>query len=159
MDLKPWNPWQELERTRSEVESLLDAALKKLRHVVPGRQISFVPAMDIIEAKDEYRLYVSLPGMLEEDIDITLEGSVLIVRGERESPFDPAQVAVHQRQWKHGYFERRVQLPERIDGESIRATYEAGVLTIAIPKSPPTPRPQEGEATSGAEEAPKGEAS
>ena len=134
MDLTPWNPWQELERVQAEIESLLQAALSKLRNVVPGREIAFVPITDIVETGDEYRLYLSLPGMLEEDIDIALQGTILIVRGEREPPFDPKLVVLHQRQWRYGYFERRVQLPRAFDAEAIQASYDAGVLTIRIRK-------------------------
>jgi len=56
------------------------------------------------------------------------------VRGEREIPYDRSHVMVHQSSWKYGYFERRVQLPRRVDAEAIQASYEAGVLTIRIPK-------------------------
>lgn len=158
MDLTPWNPWQEIERVQSEVAHLLSAALSKLRTVVPGRPIAFVPVMDVVEVGEEYRLYLSLPGMVEEDIDITLEGHLLIVRGEREPPFDEARSIVHHRQWKHGYFERRVQLPERIDGEAISASYESGVLTIRIPKSHGTVTGETAKAKAGSSEDPAGKA-
>ena len=134
MDLKPWNPWQELERVQIEIDALLASVLRKLGPVAPGRSISFVPVTDIVEDEVEYRLYMSLPGLVEEDIDLTLEGEILIVRGERETPYDSAHVTVHQGSWKYGYFERRVQLPGRMDAEAIHASYEAGVLTIRIPK-------------------------
>lgn len=144
MDLKPWNPWQEVERVQAEVESLLSGVLEKLRHVVPGKAIAFVPVTDIIEVPGEYRLYISLPGMLEEDIDITVKGNTLILRGEREPPYEPTQVIVHHRQWKHGYFERRIQLPEEVDGDSISAAYDAGVLVVRLPRRgvPRTPPPE-----------------
>jgi HSP20 family protein len=135
LDLTPWNPWQELERVQGQVDDLLASVLAKLRNVVPGKEIAFVPATDIIELAEEYRLYFSLPGLVEEDIDIALESDVLIVRGEREAPYGGDQVAVHQAQWKYGYFERRIQLPRRVDGDSIQASYDAGVLTIRVPKA------------------------
>ncbi len=135
MDLKPWNPWQELERLQAEMDEHLRAFLTKLRQAVPGKPIAFVPAMDIIEVGDEYRLYLSLPGMVEEDIDITLQGRLLIVRGEREPPYDPVQTAVHQAQWKYGFFERRVELPGEVQSDAIQASYDAGVLTIRIPRT------------------------
>jgi HSP20 family protein len=136
MDLTPWNPWQELERVESQVDELLASVLSKLRSVAPGQAIAFVPATDIIELGEEYRLYLALPGLVEEDIDITLESDVLIVRGEREAPYTSDQVGVHQAQWKYGYFERRIRLPRRVDGDSIQAIYDAGVLTIRVPKPP-----------------------
>ena len=150
-ELTPWNPWKEIERAQAEAEALFEAVFEKLRRVVGGRPISFVPLTDIIEVADEYRLYLSLPGMVEEDIDIALDGDILIIRGEREPPFDLQAVTVHQSQWKYGYFERRVQLPETVDGEAIRATYDGGVLAIRVPKtaSRPEPPPLEASAREG----------
>jgi HSP20 family protein len=134
MELTPWNPWKEIEEAQAEVTRLLGAALEKLRHVVSGRAISFVPVTDIVEAEDEYRLFLSLPGMLEEDIDITVDERLLVVRGEREPPYPTEGVFVHHRQWRYGYFERRFQLPQKVEREKIRADYDAGVLIIRILK-------------------------
>lgn len=134
MDLKPWDPWDELHRVEKEMDDLIAAVLDKLRRVVPGKPIAFVPRMDIIESEGGYTLYLVIPGMVEEDLDITLAGEELIIRGEREPLFDLERVTIHQRQWKHGYFERRVRFPEKVDEASIRATYDAGVLTIRIPR-------------------------
>ena len=135
-NLEPWNPWQEFEEVQKEVDRLFEVALGKLRHVVPGREIAFVPVADIIETGEEYRFYLSLPGLVEEDIDITIEGQVLIIRGERDAPYDEGQVSTHLRQWKYGYFERRVEMPGKLESDAIRASYDAGVLTIRILKSP-----------------------
>jgi HSP20 family protein len=131
-NLEPWNPWHELEDVERQIDRLLDAALGKLRHVVPGREIAFVPRLDVVETGDEYRLYLALPGLVEEDIDISLEGRILVVRGERETPYDPRQAEAHVRQWKYGYFERRVELPRDLSSDAIQADYDAGVLTIRI---------------------------
>ncbi len=134
MDLTPWNPWKEIERVQREAEQILNCVLEKLGRVVPGPAPAFIPVMDVVETEEEYRLYVSLPGMIEEDVDITLEGNTLIVRGEREAPYDTQRVTVHLRQWRYGYFERRVQLPHVLEVDAIHAVYDAGVLTIRLPK-------------------------
>ncbi len=134
MDLKAWNPWQELERIQSEMDAHLGSALRRLRQAEPGRPIAFLPKLDIVETADAYKLYLALPGMVEEDIDITLEKRRLIVRGERESPYDPGAVTVHQGQWHYGFFERQVELPDEVDADEVQAAYEGGVLTITVPK-------------------------
>jgi HSP20 family protein len=90
---------------------------------------------DVVETAEEYWLYLSLPGVVEEDIDITIDGQVLIIRGEREAPFDERQVVSHLRQWKYGYFERRVEIPGRLESDAIHASYDAGVLTVRISRS------------------------
>lgn len=134
MDLKPWNPWKEVARAEEEASRLLDAALAKLRSSLPGNPIAFVPPVDIVEGDDEYRVYVALPGAVEEDVDIAVERDVLVVRGELEPPYSPRGVTVHERQWRYGYFERRIRLPRAVGVEEIRASYEDGVLAIFVPK-------------------------
>lgn len=136
MQLKPWNPWEELERIQSEMDQDLRFFLVKLRKAIPGDPIDFVPPIDVVESAEDYQLYLALPGMVEEDIDITLEGTQLIIRGEREPPYEPKQLTVHQAQCKYGFFERRLELPEAISNAGISATYEAGILAIRVRKTP-----------------------
>jgi HSP20 family protein len=134
MALEAWNPWKELERVQAEMDEHFRSVLEKIRKAAPGKPLAFVPAIDVVETVDEYQIIVSLPGMVEEDIDITLLGRELIIRGEREPPYDSSRAKVHMGQWKYGFFERRVELPETVNGEAIRASYDGGALTVRIPK-------------------------
>ncbi len=140
MPLKPWNPWEELERIQTAMDLDIRSFLIKLRQAVPGNPIAFVPPIDVVESADEYQLYLALPGMVEEDIDITLEGRQLIIRGEREPLYEPGEVTVHQAQGKYGFFERRLELPEAVSSEGIQAGYDAGMLSIRVPKTKPAAR-------------------
>lgn len=136
MDLKPLNPWQELEEAERQFEQISNALMAQMRQSIPGKAVAFVPPLDIVETTEEYRLYVVLPGMVEEDIDVLLIDEELVVRGEREMLYDPAGAKVLRRQIKEGYFERRLRLPSAVDPNELRATYEAGVLSITIRKTP-----------------------
>jgi HSP20 family protein len=134
MDMKPWDPWRELERMQDEMDAHLRTFLSKLRAGGTGRALGFVPATDVVEYPDEYRVYISLPGIVEEDIDITLEGNQLIVRGESEPPYDRSHVTVHHEHRSYGFFERRVELPEPADRDSVSASSDLGVLSIRVRK-------------------------
>jgi HSP20 family protein len=133
MTLEPWDPWSELERARSEADRMLGAFLEKLRKALPGEAIAFVPVLDLVETPLEFRLYVSVPGIVEDDVDLTLEEGWLIIRGEREAPFDSSARRLLA-EWKYGFFERRVRLPAAADSEAISAGFDAGVLSVIIPK-------------------------
>lgn len=132
MDLERWNPWQELERVEREVERLLSSIYEKLGSAAAGRPIAFVPRVDVVETPSDYHISLSLPGVIEEDIDISIDGNVLTVRGERESPAEKRGGSVRVRQWRYGYFERRIELPDDIDASSLEAMLENGVLTIRL---------------------------
>ncbi len=134
MDLEPWNPWREFEEIRTEVDRIFERFFTKVRQAGGDRPISFFPTTDLIEDGTEFRLYLSLPGVVEEDIVIGIEEGILIIRGEREAPYDPDRVSCHLDEWRYGYFERRFEMPETIDPQGLSATYQMGVLTIVIPK-------------------------
>jgi HSP20 family protein len=135
MDLEPWDPWREFETIRSEVDGILDRFLTKFRQAAGERPIDFLPAADVIETGGDFRLFLSLPGCVEEDIDISVEGRTLVVRGEREAPYDRDRCRGHRTEWRYGYFERRLDLPAAVDPEGLSATYRWGVLTVVIPKA------------------------
>lgn len=134
MNLEPWDPWGELDRARAEADRLVASVLEKLRKALPGEEIAFAPAMDVVETAQEYRIYLQVPGVVEEDIDLAVENSWLVVRGERESPFDFERARRLCSEWRYGYFERRFRLPGEVERDRIVAALDSGVLTIRAPK-------------------------
>lgn len=136
MNLNRWDPWQELERLRTETDRLWDAFLEKLtRAHAEAERIAFLPDVDFVETTREYRLYLSVPGLVEEDIDLAISERSLTVRGERQPPYDPAHSRRRLGEWRYGYFERRFQFANPIQTDAVRANYDAGVLTIVMPKT------------------------
>ena len=134
MDLEPWDPWREFETVRSEADRIFARFFAKVRQLGGDRPVAFYPTTDVIETGEDYRVFLSLPGCVEEDIDISIEGTALLVRGEREAPYDPERCRGHQSEWRYGYFERRVDLPGPVDPDGLDATYRWGVLTVVVPK-------------------------
>ena len=136
MALIRWDPWEELERVRSHMDQVWSEFFERLNEA-PSRDrepIGFIPDVDLVETAHEYRVYVSLPGIVEEDIDLLLEKDTLTIRGEREPPYDVDQHSRPRSEWRYGYFERRLRFPTGIKHESVRARYESGVLKIVLPK-------------------------
>ncbi|MCR9296548.1 MAG: Hsp20/alpha crystallin family protein [bacterium] len=133
MSIVPWEPWKELEELRRQTDRMWDVFLSKLRaSETSGEPIGFVPDVDIVETSQDLRILVSVPGVLEEDIEISVVGNTLIIHGQRESPYDSRRSRL--REWRYGFFERRLRLPSDIDKNKIRVGYDAGVLTIVVPK-------------------------
>jgi HSP20 family protein len=137
--LSPWDPWRDLARVRARIEQLWDHFLKPLRPdgYAQRESIAFLPAVDFIETGGDYRLYVSAPGFVEEDLDIAVHENSLVVRGERFPPYDRHRAQGRLAEWRYGYFERQLEFPQRIDVRQLRATYDAGVLTIVVAKANP----------------------
>ena len=136
MDLIPWDPWNELERIKAETDRLFDEFFTKFRRTeAESEGVAFLPDVDFIETPSEYRLYLSVPGLVEEDIDIDIGPKVLTVRGERQPPYDPDFARSRIREWRYGFFERRFQFPKSIHFNAVHASFDAGVLTIVVDKA------------------------
>ena len=91
------------------------------------------PAMDVHQEEDRIEITAELPGVKEEDIDLTVEDGVLILSGEKRSSRSDDQQGYSER--SYGKFERRVTLPSNIDEDEIGANFEQGVLTVTLPKA------------------------
>ena len=96
----------------------------------------WVPSVDINEFEDRFQLYVDLPGVDPKDVEITLEGGVLTITGERYAQAEKADENILRRRAERGAgrFYRRFILPETVDAEKVKATDRHGVLEILIPK-------------------------
>ena len=136
MNLIRWDPWKEFERLRAETDGLWDVFLDKLsRSQADPQRIAFLPDVDLVETPGEYCVYFSVPGLIEEDMDLTIGERSITVRGERQPPYDPSHAQRQLGEWRYGFFERRIQLSQPIQREEARAHYDDGVLTIVLPKA------------------------
>ncbi len=97
---------------------------------------TWIPPVDIHEYPDRFELYVDVPGVDPSKVELTLDGGILTLSGERieqlSKPGDDPQARRTER--GVGSFHRRFVLPDTVDGEKVNATGKNGVLTITIPK-------------------------
>ena len=99
------------------------------------------PAVDIREEENRYVLEADIPGISREDLDITLEDSVLTIKGERTVNSEENSEGYRRRERTHGSFIRQFTLPDTVNTEAISAAVVNGVLEIGIPKqAKPEPR-------------------
>lgn len=130
-----WNPWEELEKLQAETNRLWESFLQRFSHGEGNlAPIGFIPNIDFIETNEDYRLFLAVPGLIEQDLDLSVEEHTLTVRGERQPPYDPGHHQPRIVEWRYGFFERRIDFPGPIASATLRATYEAGVLTIVVKK-------------------------
>lgn len=101
-----------------------------------GLEVTWRPDMDVFELPDEYLLSLSLPGVAARDVDVTLNGSTMVVSGERKLPV-PAGAVAHLIESSPGRFERRVRLPANADVGNLRMQMSDGQLRLRVPKAAP----------------------
>lgn len=118
-----WDPWREFERMRKALE----------RNVVPS-SVEF-PAVNIWIAAEEAVVTTELPGMDPKDIDISVVGKTVTLRGLRDSEKLGEGESYHRKERWQGKFTKTFTLPFNVDATKVNARFTKGVLTIALPRS------------------------
>jgi HSP20 family protein len=109
----------------------------------PETSFSFpAPAVDVTEDEKAYRITAELPGLDEKNIDLTLSGDMLTLRGEKHYEKDEQDKNRHMSERTYGSFQRVFAVPDGVDRDRIGANLEKGVLTITLPKSAEAQRQQ-----------------
>lgn len=139
MNLVRWQP-RAMTRGRvggfdNELDHLFDWAL---RSADPGWARPMVPAMDVTEEDNRYVVRADLPGLTKDEIEITCQGGVLTLKGEKKAETKVENGRTHCRERFQGKFVRNLQLPEKVDLNAIAATMKDGVLELILPFSPET---------------------
>jgi HSP20 family protein len=94
----------------------------------------WMPAMDLVEREHEYTLRADLPGLSEEDVKIELDDNVLTISGQRSSEHEDRKAGYYRIERGTGSFRRSLTLPDGVDPQAIRASFDRGVLQVDIPK-------------------------
>ena len=93
------------------------------------------PAIDLYETDYELVLTVELAGVREGDFQMTVERNIFTIRGERQKVLPGSKIGVyHQMEISSGPFERSITLPEAVDAENAKASYENGLVEVILPK-------------------------
>ena len=94
------------------------------------------PAVDFAEDDKAYHITAELPGMSEKDIDVSLSGDTLTIKGEKRDEREEKAKNYYLSERSYGSFLRSFTLPDGIDRNKIDASFAAGVLTLTLPKTP-----------------------
>ena len=96
---------------------------------------SAFPSFEVSESDDEFCVKAELPGMDEKDIEVSLEGCDLTVRGERKREKEEKRRDYHVSEVIYGVFKRSIHLPEGVDRDKVKALFKKGELTLTLPKT------------------------
>src|SRR6202050_2052623 len=94
----------------------------------------WAPAVDIVETENELVLKADVPGVELKDVDVQLENGTLTVKGERKFENEEKGKGFHRMERSYGSFVRYFAVPDSVYAERVKADYQAGVLTITLPK-------------------------
>ena len=149
MALVRWAPGRDLYPVQSEINRLFNTFFDTATPVAGRVARQWTPALDIVENDGEYVVRADLPGMDDDDVDVEVKDGVLRITGERKSENEERKDGYTRIERSFGSFARSLTLPEGVDPESVKASFEKGVLEIHVPK-PEAPKTHTVEITSGA---------
>ncbi|RMH69402.1 MAG: Hsp20/alpha crystallin family protein [Gemmatimonadetes bacterium] len=119
---------------KTEVNKLLDDIVTGLRPEKSFAEGTWAPPVDIYETENEIVVHAELPGLDQNDIKLTLQGSQLTIRGEKQSETDTKGRNYHRIERTYGRFVRNFELPVEVDAENVSAKFRDGLLEIILPK-------------------------
>lgn len=134
-----------LPRLRSKSESIRtrDSIFDDLFNELYSLPTSFLsksgmdlsPRIDISETDNEYKIEAELPGINQKEIDVKIDNNILTIKGKKEDIKEEKEKNYHLRERYYGAFQRSISLPNNIEPEKIKASFENGILNISVPKS------------------------
>jgi HSP20 family protein len=130
MSVTRWDPFQDLLSIQDEMNQLFGRIFGQ-----QAGQRAWAPVLDIAERPDAYLVTVEVPGVKPEDLDITLEGGVLTVQGERRFQDESTDQQWHRVERRYGAFRRSITLPSQVKADKIEASFDNGLLRVLVPKA------------------------
>ncbi len=132
-EILPWGARRELETLRREMDRLWEGFFGERRGLESAEV--WAPALDLSETKDKLIVKAELPGVDPKDVDVSLTGNVLTIKGEKKEEKEEKEENYHMIERRYGSFVRSIRLPVEVEEDKIEASYKKGVLKIVLPKS------------------------
>lgn len=134
-----WNPFHEMRDMREQVDKMFGQSLERFRNDAGFDESwlkgSYMPASNFVVKEDRYLVTVDIPGIKKSDLEVSLEGLLLRIKGHREELIKHDEDGkVLRTERLYGQFLRAFTMPSGIDPEKSTAEYKDGVLTVIIPK-------------------------
>jgi HSP20 family protein len=133
MNVIRWDPYREFSSFADRFNRALGTVTGRERDEETSLG-AWMPPVDIIEDKEKITMTAELPGFREDQVDIQMEGGVLTIRGERKFEDEKEGRNFHRVERSYGQFVRSFTLPNNVDRDQIRASFENGLLKIEMPK-------------------------
>ena len=133
--LTRWDPFREMVSLREAMDSLFENALTSPWGGAQQQGASFGLPLDVTENQDAFVIKASVPGVNPEDLDVSVHGDTLTIKGETKADEQKQDERYHLRERRYGKFSRTLNFPVELDGAKAEASVENGVLTVRVPKA------------------------
>lgn len=131
-----WDPFNEMVSLRDAMNRLFeDSFIRPGAWPASFEGTAWTLPLDVIETKDDILVKASVPGLKPEEIDISVTGGVLTIKGETKSEQKVEEGSYIRQERRYGSFQRTITLPADVVADKAKAEFESGVLTLTLPKA------------------------
>ena len=135
--LTAWQPLREMEEAGRRFEDVFGRPfLPGIWRAFPSEEMVWAPAIDVVEKEDKFLVKVELPGVKEEDVNVTITGGMLTIEGEKKAESEVKKKGYYYSETSYGSFSRSITIPSTVDAGKIEANFDKGILEINLPKAP-----------------------
>ena len=134
-NLVRWEPFRDLTDVRSAMDRMFYRGFTRPWRVVRWESAEAQPPVDLYETDDAVTVTAALPGVKAEDIDISITGTTLTIKGETKDENEEKDQNYYRQERRYGAFQRVITLPVKVEADKASATFEDGVLTLELPKA------------------------
>lgn len=136
MSLIRWRPTRDLVGIRDEMNRLFDSFFtgwpERRKDLLASE---WAPSIDVAETDEEIVVTAELPGVKQDEVDITITDDVLTLKGEKKEEKEVKEKNYHRVERSYGSFQRSISLPTGVKSDEAKAAYKDGVLHITVPKA------------------------
>lgn len=133
-ELVRWEPFRELISLREAMDRLFEESFVRPFGWLATTGAETL-AIDMYETDNDIVVKAAIPGVKPEDIDVTISGDVLTIKGEVKEEKEVKEESYIRKERRYGTFCRSVTLPIEVDVDKAKAEYENGILTLTLPKA------------------------
>ena len=135
--LSVWHPLSDLEDVERRFENLFGRRfLPSMWRRFPFGELGWAPIIEITEKEDKFTVKAELPGVKEDDINISVAGDMLTIEGEKKTESEVKKKGYQYSEASYGSFSRSIAIPSTVNADKIEASFDQGVLEITLPKAP-----------------------
>ncbi len=132
--LREWQPFWEMEDFARRFEDMLGRPMLTAMSRFPLREREWLPSIEMFERDNKLVVRAELPGMKEDDVDISVSDDLLTIKGEKKAESEVKDEDYYVCERSYGSFMRTIRLPSNADTGKISADFEDGVLEVTVPK-------------------------
>ena len=132
MAMERWEPFRDILSLRNAMERLLDESFTRPSRLLGWRD---VPALDMYQTDNSVVIKAALPGVKADEVDISITGEVLTIKGEHKEEKEAGDDAYICKERRYGAFNRSLILPAPVQSNKAEAVFENGILTLTLPKA------------------------